>query len=66
MLDFICLDKGERTVSELDIPTLKWVLKRIHGYDRNSDYDYSASLDSLQADVELAIKREIAWDEIEK
>ena len=39
-----------------DIQTLQWVLDRIEDYISDEYYDYSSSMESLKADIELALK----------
>lgn len=53
-------------MSKLDKPTLEWVLKRITGLEAIEYYDWCQSLECLRQDVELAIEKGIAWDEIKK
>jgi hypothetical protein len=53
----------EQKVIKLDKQTLEWVLKRICGYENFEHYIFCRSLDDLKSDVELAIKKGVAWDE---
>ena len=51
--------QGERTMN--DIQTLQWVLDRIEDYISDEYYDYSSSMESLKADIELALKETEQW-----
>jgi hypothetical protein len=54
----------EQKARKLDKQTLEWVLKRIRSVEEVEYYDYCQSLETLKSDVELAIKKGVAWDEM--